>query len=68
MLPEGFITMLVHLGLGDAADAIAAACPEVSVRLNRFKPAATLPVAGDGGTEYVAPATLVPVPWCDGGY
>ena len=68
MLPEGFITMLAHLGLGDAADAIAAACPEVSVRLNRFKPAVTLPVAGDGATEYVAPATLVPVPWCDGGY
>ena len=35
MLPEGFISMLASLGLGDAADAIASARPEVSVRLNR---------------------------------
>lgn len=57
--------MLTRLGLGDAVEAIASARPEVSVRLNRAKPAATLPVTDDGA--YVAPDTLTPVPWCDSG-
>lgn len=65
MLPEGFISMLTRLGLGDAVGAIASARPEVSVRLNRAKPAATLPVSDDG--SYAAPDALAPVPWCDGG-
>lgn len=65
MLPEGFISMLTRLGLGDAVEAIASARPEVSVRLNRAKPAATLPVMDDGA--YAAPDTLTPVPWCDSG-
>ena len=67
MLPEGFISMLASLGLGDAADAIASARPEVSVRLNRSKPAVSVPVADEDGDGSVAPGTLTPVPWCEGG-
>ena len=38
MLPERFVEMLRSLRLGDAAEAIAGADPEVSVRTNLRKP------------------------------
>ncbi len=49
-LPEGFVTMLTQLGLGDAVEAIASREPEVSVRVNARK---GCHIDGDGG-----------VPWC----
>lgn len=56
-LPAEFIDMLDSLGLGDAAGAISSHEPEVSVRLNRAKPADTLP-AGTSGV----------VGWCPDGH
>ncbi|MCM1051258.1 MAG: hypothetical protein NC349_04785 [Paenibacillus sp.] len=56
-LPSEFIDMLDGLGLGDAAGAIAGCEPEVSVRVNRAKPADTLPAETSGGVR-----------WCPDGY
>lgn len=55
MLPEEFVNELSDIGLGDAAEAIAMSEPEVSVRVNRRKPA-TGGVLSLPGNE--------PVPWC----
>ena len=53
-LPPEFVNMLSGLGLADAAEALAAGTPEVSVRINGSKP--------------VDPPSALPVPWCPSGF
>lgn len=55
MLPERFVEMLRSLRLGDAAEAIAGADPEVSVRVNLRKPPSDI---GNASGQ---------VPWCPQG-
>lgn len=72
-LPEGFITMLSGLGLGDAAEALAEGTPEVSVRVNRRKPSAELsadrvPWCGEGRYMAERPVFALDPRWHQGRY